>query len=91
MIEGKTRTGFKFKIDERIKNDWRVVSAIAMVEGTNTADQIKGIAELVKLVIGKDEQKLADHIAKKNDGFVPMQAVTDELTDILSASEETKN
>lgn len=91
MIEGKTRSGFKFKIDERIGQDWRVISAIAMAESADSAEQVKGTSNLVKLIIGKDEQKLIDHIAKKNEGFVPVSAITSEIVDILSATKETKN
>ena len=30
MIEGKTKDGFEFKIDERILDDWRLVETIAL-------------------------------------------------------------
>jgi len=91
MIEGKTKTGFKFKIDERLVRDWRVVSAISMVENGNTSEQLKATTDLVRLILGADEQKLLNHVAKKNEGFVPLEAVTNEVADIISSATELKN
>lgn len=91
MIEGKTRTGFKFKVDERVGQDWRILSAISMAESSNPTEQVKGTTDLVKLILGNDEQKLIDHIAKKNEGFVPVAAVTNEIVDILTSTKTTKN
>lgn len=91
MIEGKTRTGFKFKIDERIGTDWRVISSIALAESPNPSDQIKGSTQLVKLLLGDSEEAFMNHVAKKNDGFIPVNAVISELTDIITSTKETKN
>jgi len=91
MIEGRTKSGFKYKLDERIGTDWRVLRAIALVENGDTSAQVKGTTDLVRLILGDDEQRLIDHIAKKNDGFVPTSVVTDEITQILTNTNETKN
>lgn len=91
MIEGKTRTGFKFKVDERIGTDWRLISNIALVESPDPSSQIRGTTELVKLLVGENEDAFIKHIQKKNDGFAPIDAITNELVDILTATKETKN
>ena len=91
MIEGKTKTGYKFSIDERILNDWRLLSAIALSESTDPSDQIRGAHELVSLVLGEKEKELLDFIAKKNDGYVPTEKVTEVITDILTSVRELKN
>lgn len=91
MIEGKTKTGFKFKIDERIGTDWRVISAISLAENGNDSEKIKGTTDLVHLMLADNEQKFMEHIASKNDGFVPITALTSELVDILTSLNATKN
>lgn len=91
MIEGKTKSGFKFAIDERIGKDWRLITNISLVENGDSSDQLKGTTEIVHLLLGKNEQKFMEHIAKKNEGYVPIEAVIDELRDIISATKETKN
>ena len=50
MIEGKTKSGFKFKIDERILSDWRLVDAIGLSESDDASEQIRGVRNLVQLV-----------------------------------------
>lgn len=91
MIQGKTKTGFKFEIDERILDDWRLLSSIALSESNDPSDQIRGAHELVSLVLGAKEKDLLDFIAKKNDGFVPANKVTEVITEILTEVKELKN
>ena len=91
MIEGKTKAGYKFSIDERIVDDWRLLSAIALSESADQSDQIRGAHELVSLVLGAKEKDLLDFIAKKNDGFVPANKVVEAITEILTEVRELKN
>lgn len=91
MIEGRTKSGFKFKVDERVTSDWRVLSSISKAESDNLTEQVIGITELVSVLLGNNEKALMEHIKKKNDGFVPTEAVTSELADILKATKELKN
>lgn len=91
MVEGKTKTGFKFKVDERVLEDWRLISSISMAESENLADRVKGITEVVHLLLGENEQSLIEHIKKKNDGFVPTEVITNELASIISSAKELKN
>lgn len=91
MITGKTKSGFKFSIDERIKDDWRVLSAIADCESADESKKIVGLSSLVDIILGNQKVEFLDHIAKKNDGFVPSSAVMDDVTSILNAMNELKN
>ena len=91
MIEGKTKNGFKFKIDERVMDDWRLLRNIAMSESTDPSEQIKGASNLVTLLLGDQESALMEFIAKKNEGFVPSSVVTDMVTEILTSVKELKN
>ena len=86
MIEGKTRTGFKYKLDERIKTDWRLIDAVARVskEGATLAEKAVATSELVDLLVGDNKSKLLEHIQKNNDGFVPSLALEAELFDIIA-------
>ena len=91
MIEGKTKNGFKFKIDERVMDDWRLIRNIALSESTDPSEQIKGASNLVTLLLGDQESALMEFIAKKNKGFVPSSVVTDMVTEILTSVKELKN
>ena len=91
MIKGQIKSGFKFSVDERILEDWRVVDAIGLSESEDASEQIKGARALVDLVLGKDKDKFMDHIAKQNDGFVPAAAITAGVAEIITTSKELKN
>lgn len=91
MIKGKTKSGFKFEFDERIKNDWRLMDAIARATSTEMMTQIAATSDLVDLLLGSDKEKLMEHIMQRNDGFIPSEELEKELFEIISYSKATKN
>ena len=91
IIEGKTKSGFKFKIDDRILDDWRLIDAIGLSESDDASEQIRGMRDLVRLVIGDQFDALKEHIADKNDGYIPSKKVTDLIIEIVNTSKELKN
>lgn len=91
MIEGKTKSGFKFKIDERILDDWSLVEAIALSDSNDASEQIYGLKRLYDIIIGAQNDALKKHIADKNDGFVPSTEVSNELVEIIKTARELKN
>ena len=90
-MEGKTKSGFRFSIDERIIDDWRLLSAIALSESGDPSDQIRGAKELVSLLLGDKEKDMLDFISKRNDGFVPSSQVTKIISEIITEVRELKN
>ena len=91
MIDGKTKNGFKYSIDERVMDDWRLLKYIALSESSDPSEQIKGASSLVTLLLGDQEPVMMDFIAKKNKGFVPASAVTEMITEILTSVKDLKN
>lgn len=87
-----TKTGFKFELDERIIDDWRVVKAMGRADNTDDpTEMLAGTIELVGLIFGKDEERLVTHIMKKNDGYAPMEALKDELLSVFDKAKSVKN
>lgn len=94
MREGKTKSGFEYTVDERIGKDWRLANLIAMSESedADASDKLKASSEMFFLILGKDGVKrLENHVASLNDGFVPLDAMKNELLDIIKSLNETKN
>ena len=91
IIEGKTKSGFKFTLDERILDDWRFVDAIGLSESDDASEAIRGMRDLVKMVVGDRYDAFKKHIADKNDGFVPREKVTEEIIEIVNLSKDLKN
>ncbi|MCR5236464.1 MAG: hypothetical protein K6E34_04580 [Lachnospiraceae bacterium] len=93
MIEGKTPSGFKYKLDERALDDWRLVDSLAKINRNkgNLMGQFDAVSEICDLLLGDSKDSLMEHIQKKNDGFIPADIVEKELTDIIKSAKEIKN
>ena len=91
MISGKKKTGFAFNVDSRVRNDWRVLRAIADIQSKDKSTQAKAVVQLIQLIIGEREEELLQHIAENNDGFVPAEVVYAEISDILGQIPAIKN
>lgn len=92
MITGKTKTGYEFSIDERIKKDWRFMKIVQKIDGAkSTADsQIEGFCELLGILFEDNGQSLLEHIMSMNDGFVEVDKLALEISDILTYDETVK-
>lgn len=87
-----TKTGFKFDVDERVFSDYRFVDAIAEAsDPDDKVGELKGTTKLVDLVFGDKKKAFMDHIAKKNDGFIPAEVVNNELQYVITEYNALKN
>lgn len=86
MIEGKTSTGFIFKIEEEDLNNMEFVDALAEAQ-----DDFLQYSKVVKMLLGTKQRKaLYDHLRDKK-GRVPIEAVAKEVEEIMSQGADTKN
>lgn len=91
-MTGKTKSGFKFKVDERMLSDWRFTIAVAKTQAGTDLQKLEGVKEMIDLLLGeKGHQDLISHIAKANEGFVPADAIMAEVTEIMEYSKTAKN
>lgn len=90
-MKGTTKSGFKFNIDERIIEDWRLIDAIAMAESDDPSEQVRGTKAVADLLLGKDKASLIKFIQDKNDGFVPATEMTNIIAEIITTVRELKN
>ena len=87
-----TKSGFKFELDERIIDDWRVIKAMGRADNRDDPEgMLAGTIELVSMIFGKDEPRLMEHIMKHNDGYVPMAAMKEELLSTFTRVKALKN
>ena len=87
-----TKTGFKFDVDERIFSDYRFVDAIAEASDPNDkVGELRATTKLVDLVFGDKKKAFMDHIAKKNDGYIPAEVVNNELQYVITEYNALKN
>lgn len=76
----KTRTGFEIDIDDSCLDDMELFEAVADVQAGNTL----AIPTVIRKVCGDKKKMLYDHCRLEN-GRVPTQAISDEVTEIFEA------
>ncbi len=98
MIEGKTKNGFAFSIDEKRMQDIRVVDAIATLdEESDDIKRLHALSTLRQVMLGKDSERLLDfiHSLHGEDDLIPASEVMETLTEIIKIiaekSKEIKN
>jgi hypothetical protein len=80
MINGKTKTGFQFSVDENCMNDMELVDILA----DDSVDEAFRMSSLVKKLLPGDQRKaLYDHV--RVNGRVPVDAVIAEVEDIFAS------
>ena len=85
MIEGKTKTGFEYQVNEKILTDYRYITAAARLTSKDYAERILAWDKVSALLLGDKVQDLITHIEELNDGFVPFDKMTIELNEIAEA------
>ena len=92
MIKGVTSTGFEYEVDSEVMTDYEFLELLADVQ-SGGQNGMK-IFALVRNTLGEEQKKrLCDHCRAGN-GRVPIDNVTNEITEIfnaLSENPETKN
>lgn len=90
-MKGKTKSGFKFDVNEAMLDDWEVVEAVADMDGEDESLKIRGMVRFVSLVLGENKKLLIDHIRSKNDGACPSETMFSEVMEIINSVKEIKN
>ena len=86
MIQGKTKTGFKFKIEDAVLNDYELLELFSEVDENPLL-----VPKLVKMILGAEQKDaLIEHV-RDDKGRASVDRVSLELEDILTSSKETKN
>ena len=86
MIKGKTKSGFLYELDKERLNNYELLEAIEELEENPLV-----LSRVVNLLLGKEQnKKLKDHLRTEN-GIVPTEKMSEEITEIFQNQGETKN
>lgn len=85
MLKGKTKTGFKFEIDERLLNDYELVELLAETEENPLI-----VSKVLTKLLGDQKKDLIEHV-REEDGIVPADKMMEELEEIFNAGNKAKN
>jgi hypothetical protein len=89
MVKGKTKSGIKFQIDERIRDDARFIYYLSKAQDKKAGieEQSKAITGILKLVFGDDDGVITfmNAVASTNGGICDVSTMLSELTEIFDA------
>lgn len=86
MIKGKTKSGFSYELDKDRLNNYELLEAIGELEENPLV-----LSSVVNLLLGKEQtKKLKEHLRTEN-GIVPTEKMSEEITEIFQNQGETKN
>ena len=87
MVKGKTKSGIKFQIDERIKDDVRFLYYLAKAqdEELDMGERSKAIMGALELIFGDDKGVITfmNAVAATNKGVCNMETMISELTEMF--------
>lgn len=89
MVKGKTKSGIAFEIDERIKDDSRLLLLLTRIQqkGIEPIEVGKAMNELFDLIFGSFDATYAfmNEVASKNNGVCSNEIMLAEVTEMFNA------
>lgn len=86
MIEGITKTGFIYEIEEDRLYNYELIELLEEVDSSPLA-----LPKVVNILLGKEQaEELKDHVRSK-DGIVAVDKMAEELQEIFLQQAEIKN
>ena len=83
-MQGITKSGYQYAIDDRILKDWRFVSALTKCQQDKTTfGSLEGVQEMTRLLFGDKFDEYMEFIKSKNDGFCPSDVIMEEVKEIF--------
>lgn len=89
MIEGKTSSGFQFKLDESFMDDFLFLRAFKMANSSDAEAQVDGAVDLVRILFNDpdEEERFYKHLGGLYNGRVPADVVGKEIGEIIDIAE----
>lgn len=85
-IEGKTTTGFEYKIEVKRLNDMELLEVFAELDTNPVA-----LPRALEMLFGKEGKKALYNHVRTESGEVPIDSIEKELSEILSSVDLLKN
>ena len=89
VVKGKTKSGIKFQMDDRIKDDARFMYYLAKAQDSeaDVSEQSKAVMGIMKLIFGSDDGviEFMNAVAATNKGVCDIKTMLAELTEMFDA------
>lgn len=95
MIKGKTKSGFRYEVNERAFLDWDVITILRRLSKGEADDipferQLDWLDRLTEKAFGEEGvRKLIEHVEKQDpDGIAGMDVIAREVMEIMGSAKE---
>lgn len=88
VIKGQTKSGIKFELDSRIKDDARLLFLLTRAQNTDDVmTSTKAVMDILTLVFGTEENVLAfmNEVAEHHEGICEATILIEELQEMFEA------
>lgn len=89
VVKGKTKSGIKYQLDSRIKDDARFLYYLTKAQNdeADVSEISKAVMSLLQLIFGSDEGVIGfmNAVAATNDGICDVKTMLAELTEMFDA------
>lgn len=86
-MQGKTKSGFEFEMDETVLDDMRILDMIA---GISSRD-VTQLSPLTRKILGDDQKERLYRHLEETEGRASISRVSEEITEIFEACKSGKN
>lgn len=86
MIEGKTKSGFEYKIPKENLDNYELIEVIAEAQ-----DNPLLFPKMVNLLLGEEQAKRLKEHCRNENGIVSTEKLSQEITEIFESQKEIKN
>lgn len=86
MLQGKTKSGFQYTIDDQTLDDFELVELLSEVDENPLL-----LPKLIKRLLGEEQKKQLVEHCRNEEGRVPVEVLADEIVDIFNKCHQTKN
>ena len=90
VVKGTTKSGIKFQLDSKIRDDTRLLFLMTKAQGTDDVMEAgKAIMDLLALIFGSDDNVMAfmNEVADKHKGVCSTTDMIRELREMLDATD----
>lgn len=85
-IQGKTTSGFKYALDPDRLNNYELLEYMAEVDNNALL-----FPKVLKLLLGEEQKNALTEHLRDDEGIIPLEKVNDELMEIFTGNQQTKN
>lgn len=87
MIKGETKSGIKFELNPKVKEDARLLYFLTKIHDEDADVQNKALFDILKLIFGGDDGVMSfmNAVAEVHDGICSPACMLDELTEMFNA------